>query len=354
MMNKYQIVECTVDGNNAGAKAPQDIVVIADQIGFERILIHRLNKKNGVIGKIQRQISYFANWYRNYTNIADNSILLIQNPLYYKELGRKFILKKLKKRKKLKIISLVHDVEKLREVYYTKYWKNEFENMIELADIIIVHNKIMLDWFVKQGVPEEKLISLQIFDYLQQDNQIKNPMFAKSITIAGNLDTNKCKYIGELKKLKNVQINLFGGNFDKSLEKYSNIKYHGSYSIDVIHTKLVEGFGLVWDGESIDSCRGAFGNYLRYNNPHKLSLYLSSGLPVIIWSEAAEALFVKKYNVGICVNNLYELKDIMDNLTEDKYYEMVANVQGIRSQLISGGFTKKSIGEACKRIIYDE
>ena len=46
-------------------------------------------------------------------------------------------------------------------------------------------------------------------------------------------------------------------------------------------------FGLVWDGISVETCAGVYGEYLKVNNPHKTSLYLASGIPVIIWKEAA-------------------------------------------------------------------
>ena len=34
----------------------------------------------------------------------------------------------------------------------------------------------------------------------------------------------------------------------------------------------------MWDGPSPDTCAGVYGAYLRYNNPHKTSLYLAAGL----------------------------------------------------------------------------
>ena len=92
------------------------------------------------------------------------------------------------------------------------------------------------------------------------------------------------------------------------MRQYPNINYHGSFGVDEIPSKLTRGFGLVWDGDSLDGCRGQSGQYLRYNNPHKLSLYLSSGLPVVIWTGAAEAGFVREHGVGLCVDSLNDLE----------------------------------------------
>ncbi|MEI3535629.1 MAG: hypothetical protein V8R16_02480, partial [Bacilli bacterium] len=64
-----------------------------------------------------------------------------------------------------------------------------------------------------------------------------------------------------------------------------------------------------------------FGKYLKYNNPHKLSLYLAAGLPVIVWSKSAIAKFVIDNNVGICVNNLNEINDKI----KKSNYELIRN-----------------------------
>ena len=46
-----------------------------------------------------------------------------------------------------------------------------------------------------------------------------------------------------------------------------------------------------------------------------------SGLPVVIWSEAAEAKFVKDNNVGIVVNSIDDFSNAFDELSEQQYYE---------------------------------
>ena len=130
------------------------------------------------------------------------------------------------------------------------------------------------------------------------------------------------------------------------LLKSPNVTYQGSFSVDEIPKKLNKGFGLVWNGDSIDTCSGNFGKYLKYNNPHKLSLYLSCGLPVVIWKQAAQAEFVKKYNVGICVENLKEAEDIIDNMNGKDYKILQDCVNKIKPLLCSGYFTTKAIKQA--------
>ena len=241
-------------------------------------------------------------------------------------------------------------MEELRAFRFNDYYKREFEVMIDIADVIIVHNTIMKRFFTNYGVNENKLISLGIFDYIQNSDENKKIVFEKAVSIAGNLDIKKCKYIGQLGRLKNIKVKLYGPNFSKSLKRAGNIRYYGSFPVDEIPDQLNSGFGLVWDGESIDGCSGLSGQYLKYNNPHKLSLYLSSGIPVVIWKGAAEAEFVKNQGIGICVGSLNELNRIFTTMSEEDYAVMVGNVSKLSLLLKSGVFTERAIKKAISLI----
>ena len=116
--------------------------------------------------------------------------------------------------------------------------------------------------------------------------------------------------------------------------------------MDEIPSKLTRGFGLVWDGDSLDGCRGQSGQYLRYNNPHKLSLYLSSGLPVVIWTGAAEAGFVREHGVGLCVDSLNDLEEIFRNMTKEEYDALCDNVQRLSGKLRKGEYAEAAIKAA--------
>ena len=342
-MKKYQIVELSTEHNHAGSKAVQDVFDVAKKLGYEAEVIRTATSIDSLWGKIRRQALFFIDWFKSYFSITPNSLVLIQTPYHHKQLIRNWVLSKLKRDKKVKFISLVHDVEELRKSLYNNYYKNEFNFMLSIADSIIVHNDTMKAFFIKKGIPENKLVSLKIFDYLMdKEATSKNVIFERAISIAGNLDINKSAYIAQLGKL-GIIVHLYGPNFSHSLEQYQDIQYHGSFPASEIPNQLNSGFGLVWDGNSIDTCSGDFGEYLQYNNPHKLSLYLASGIPVVIWDKAAEADFVRKHNLGICVSSLSELKDKLEQISEKNYQEMIKNVANISTLLRYGEHTKNSI-----------
>lgn len=343
-MRKYQIYELNKELNHAGSKAPEDVSKISSEMGFEKIIISKSNNKQDIFSKIKRQIIFSSGWNKAYSQIKPNSIVLLQHPFRDRQINRERILLKLKKKKAVKFICVIHDVEKLRGTMFNEYYKNEFDFMLKIADKFIVHNRNMEKYFISLGVDKNKLINLHIFDYLQSNSKVgKKPIFTKDINIAGNLDASKSKYLAKLGKI-NANFILYGPNFN--LKHIDNVKYMGSFPADDIPNKLVKGFGLIWDGNSVDTCDGATGKYLQYNNPHKLSLYLSSGLPVIIWKNAAEAQFVSENNLGLVVKSLKQASNQLKKISKKQYDDYSRNVQMISKKLLQGKYLKKALDEA--------
>lgn len=346
-MKKFQIAEIAGEKAHAGTKATEDVTKIAEKMGFEPVYIRMKDTKEGSIHKVNRQIQFFKDWDKAYKQIEENAVVLLQHPFHYPQLIREKILLNLKKNKKVRYICIVHDVEQLRNMGKEKYYEHEFEFMLQIADVLIVHNKVMYDFFVSQGVSEDKLVILGIFDYLRDDYKGVLPSFERCITIAGNLDDRKSGYLKDLNKI-NCQFYLYGPNF--SDEKADNIKYGGILAPDKIPDVLNKGFGLVWDGDSIETCKGGFGDYLRYNNPHKLSLYIASGLPVFIWSQAAESDFVKSNGLGYTVDSLDQIPSILNDLTTEEYNAITASVKKVALDLVGGKYMNKAIVSALRKL----
>ena len=93
----------------------------------------------------------------------------------------------------------------------------------------------------------------------------------------------------------------------------------------------------------METCSGVLGEYLRYNAPHKLSLYLSAGLPVIVWSQSAEKDFVVNNGLGIAVDNLMSLGEVLDCITDLQYVEMKKNVRALGAMIHQGDMLKKTL-----------
>lgn len=374
----YQIVEISENFAHAGTKATADTAAIADALGFERLTVRMDTTKPGKWAKLMRQKGFARDYRKVMKTIPDGATVLLQHPFHYPQLTRERTLRGLKNRG-CHFISVIHDVEELRKFRDSDYYRREFAFMQELTDVVIAHNEVMKEFLIEKGFSADQIVVLEIFDYLQGevdaakvDNayggsaKSEPKLFKRSITVAGNLDVTKCGYIGELYQVAQagVNVNLFGPNYDaEKMQGEAEIAfcadesmtpgkliYQGVFPADEIPSKLTEGFGLVWDGSSITGCVGDSGQYLRYNNPHKLSLYLSSGLPVVIWKDAAEASFVEQNGVGITISSLMELPAILKSMEALEYAAICERTASVGEKLRNGEYMRRAIQAAVTMI----
>ena len=92
---------------------------------------------------------------------------------------------------------------------------------------------------------------------------------------------------------------------------------------------------------------------MKYNNPHKLSLYIAAGLPVVVWEKAAIADFVKKYNIGIIVKSLLDLDKEINSLSEEQYEEFKQNILVLQKNVTNGYYTRRALN-ICEKIISEK
>ena len=299
-------------------------------------------------------------WEKKTRMLARGDVLLVQFPAVNHSLFLCRVLKLLKKRGVF-LIAVLHDVEAIRgSKRRNKSLKNRlrkyFEEVLCLKyfDRLIVHNDRMRKMVGKaMNIPAEKLIDLHIFDYLAVEADSRPRHKTDGVIIAGNLTPIKAGYVYQLPG--NVRWNLYGVNFagnalpasEVSGRKAENgVVYYGSFPAEEIADELEGGFGLVWDGPSCTSCEGVYGEYLRINNPHKTSLYLAAGLPVIIWKEAALAPFVLAHECGVTVGSITEVREVIQGMDEKTYNILRENAQAVGRMLTAGEYTKQAVGKA--------
>ena len=275
--------------------------------------------------------------------------LLIQFPMLHHSFFTTHHVKKAQK-KGVKVHFIIHDLEALRYANLdTVPLKHKIRVQIQesgllgAADGIIAHNPIMKSVLVNKGVAEDKIVSLGIFDYLIPNFQEKSGLTKdQPIIVAGNLAQEKAGYLYSLPE--EPAYNLYGVGFDES-RALANETYFGSFLPDELPAALEGGFGLVWDGDSAETCSGVFGEYLRYNNSHKASLYLAAGFPVVVWEESALAHFVIDKQCGLVVSSLSDLKENLDTLSEEQYKEMLENAKQIGSKLRQGQYLRTALSK---------
>lgn len=267
-------------------------------------------------------------------------IILIQYPFYIQNRYYRVLIRNMLKNKNT--ILFVHDIGALRGEDDLKEIKKEIK-VFNCFKVIISHNEKMTEWLKENGCTS-KIVNLELFDYLCESKEENESLEKKCVSFAGNLSKAKSAFI--YSELFNGQIilNLYGQGLEKNAGNIHS--YKGSFPPEKLPSQLNSGFGLVWDGESTNTCSGNYGRYLKYNNPHKCSLYLASGIPVIIWKEAALATFIKKNKLGILIDSIEELADKIEQLSDEEYKQMKYNAEDISKKLQTGYFTKKAVLKA--------
>jgi len=336
---------------HAGGKAREDIEKIVKNQGIMELPIIQTQNdqmKDSILKKIIRHFNIFSEWKKSINKLNNSDILIVQFPLINSTLFFSSIVK-YAKRRGIRTYAFIHDLEVIRLAKYKnlprlRKYRIKFEERFALKsfDGIVVHNKKMKNFLQKtMEIPVKKMCELEIFDYLIDKSyspckQIDN---FKSCIIAGNLSKIKSSYVYKLPS--EPKFELYGINFEG--ETANNINYHGAYLANELPFHLKGGFGLVWDGDSSLTCSGVTGEYLKYNNPHKTSLYLACGIPVIIWREAALADFILDNEVGFTINSLEEINMIFSSMTELDYYKYKTNAVNMSKKLREGSYTTKAL-----------
>ncbi|WP_165329389.1 sugar transferase [Streptococcus tangpeifui] len=337
MTKKYLLDFIRDDTNTAASKAERDISSFLKTMGFLGINYDM---------SLPRAVKILGEDYilaKKIKGIQADDICFLQYSMFGRPSLKKLFKKLAFNRHK---ILLIHDIETLREQKGASEIAEELA-LLQEAQCLIVHNDQMANWLRNQEL-EVPMISLEVFDYAQPvDLPEKSVQNWKTVVFAGNLD--KSGFLREL----HTQTPFYLYGLKSDAQPYSeNLTYCGSKTSTEIPSMISQyGFGLVWDGPAVDSCQGPFGDYMRYNNPHKVSLYLSTNLPVIIWKEAALAPFIEEHGLGLTLDSLADLDNRLAQLSQGDYDQMKANCKSMGKQLRNGYYTIKAAQAAVEVVI---
>lgn len=338
----------TINLRNAGSKARIDVEEIISQRYPKFATVRSIKKDSSFFEKalfilrpdsIKFMFNMIFQWRKG--------VFFLQYPWWpfnwmYHRLIRRFALKH-------PAVLLIHDVNSLRSAIPEEI--DEEVKFLNHMKAVIVHNPSMKSALVKYGLKVPCVI-LYLFDYLLYDGiPKKNRNLGNRVVFAGNL--GKSPFLGELPQGENeVHFNLYGIGFNADWKENPNMSYCGSYPAEKIPYELEGSFGLVWDGESAYTCdEDLAGQYTRINNPHKLSLYVAAGIPVIVWKHAAIADFVKKEKIGFVVDSLFDISKIIHKMDDAEYNEYVQNIRELQQKVIHGDYTNDALDKVEKILL---
>lgn len=255
----------------------------------------------------------------------------------------KWLLKLLKGKKDIQVICFIGDIDGIKDGNKERL-KADIQQLRDYRHFI-VHNAAMQQW-VGQHIPGAKTAAIHFFDFLAQPYD-GNRTLSQDIVFAGSLD--KSGFLEKLEELASSQpglhFYLYGPGSTELMRIQKNATWMGIEKPYDLPTKLTDSFGLLWDGDAIDEPGGSLGDYMQYISHHKLSLYILSGLPLIVPEIAGSASLVEKYKIGISVKNLYNIEEKIKSITDDEYQQMRKNMQSLAAKISTGGFIKEALQE---------
>lgn len=325
MNNKIQYAVYKRETGNASGKAKSDALDILLSMGFD-LSYHPSDKRK--IRVIQQFLSMHKFKNKDYVVVQYPALADSMLSMLFKYLPLKG-----------KSIALIHDLVSIQGV--NNNGVNEEIGALNHFNVLIVHNRNMATYLLDNGY-KGKMVCLELFDYLHDfSRKIHESPFSNTVSFAGNL--TKGKFIYDLEKIGKCQFKLYGSLGDGKAPDAKNVSYMGLLPSDEIVYKMEGDYGLIWDGDSVETCSGETGRYLLYNNPHKLSLCIAAGKPVITWKKAAISDFVETNDIGIAVESLEELNEI--DLSEH-YSRMKNNVLSIKKEIAQGKYLERALNSA--------
>ena len=320
-------------------KAKMDIDQLMEADGFINIAVGV--KGTGGVARFMRKLLSVLNIL---FKVHRGDVVLIQYPF------KKFYVMQceLARLKGAKTITLIHDLGTFRR---RKLTATQEMKRLSHTDHLIVHNESMKRWLEEHGW-NKGITCLEIFDYLvgeQGPQGAENREHSKPrIVYAGGFGEKKSSFVYKIDKvMAGLEFQLYGkGETAGYAEYWDNVKYMGCLSSDELIRTVDADWGLVWDGDAVETLSGNWGEYLKLNNPHKTSFYLCAGLPVVMWTGSAMAPFILEHKLGITVDSLEELPLKLIMMPKEEYKELKDSAVEFSEKLKSGYFFRKAFGAA--------
>lgn len=295
-----------------------------------------------ITGKFRR-FFYLA---KTVLGLPRNAVVYFQFPLYARMDG--WLIRLLGFRKSVRIVCFLTDIDGIKDGD-SSLLRREIRQLRRYA-CFIVHNEVMKQWLLSKTNPAV-VETIDFFDFLSSPARLQRQK-SYEIAFAGNLE--KSGFLHSLSKLNETApgliFNVYGQHPSAALLQQHNVSYRGFLPPYQLPEVLEGAFGLVWDGDAIEAPAGSLGDYMRYISPHKLSLYIMSGMPLIVCSQAAAALLVKKYKIGFGVESLEDLQNAIAEISEENYRQMAENTKQLAKAISAGQMLGHAIDEVTRKL----
>lgn len=329
---------------SGGGRVRTDLEKIMTEMGFKNLGLSQSRHSNMIFDFFYT----FTSVMKAVLSFRKGDVLVIQYPMkkYYE-----FVCDAAH-RCGVKVVTVIHDLGSFRRKSLTV--DREMKRLAH-SDGLIVHNPNMHKWLADHNYQGEMQV-IGLFDYLSPEPIVSKRRLPESpadysMFFAGSLNPKHNSFIYMLPEhLKGHKFYLYGGGYSENLGEGDSLVYEGFADDYELMESNKGDFGLSWYGESLTEGKGRIGEYMAYNNPHKILLFLRCHAPVIISRTAGLAQFVEDNGIGLVVDSLEEIGEKMQGVSIEEYKRMQANAKAMSDKIASGYFFRKAFNEIKDRI----
>lgn len=316
---------------NGGGKARVDVEDILARRGAVNLGLKRTYHHNKIVDFALN----LAGIIRFAIKLRSGDTVVLQYPIkkYYTLLCR------IAHCRKARVITLVHDLGSFRR---KRISVEEEISRLSHSDAIIAANANTVSWLKSKGL-DRPMVEQVAWDFLSDIKTLQQSEPAMSMSFIGALSPDRNAFLYSLPG--DIELHLYGNGGDPTKAK-ENMTVHGFATPDELIANAKGRYGLIWYGSSTREHIGYIGEYIKYCNPHKLALYMRAGKPIIIWRGSGAADFVKREGIGLTVDNLDNIDDIIKKVSEEEYQAMVKNVKRIARRMADGAYFSDSLDNA--------
>ena len=221
-----------------------------------------------------------------------------------------------------KVIALIHDVD------YLRGWQDSIPEALFFFDGIITPSKNMSEELRSWGIVSP-ITEMGPYTFITKVH--KPSYFSKDVYYCGSTYSWKTSFLSSI----DFNLNVYG-SIGKKVNLNNKVKYLGELGTNELVSSLTKGYGFIWDEEV--SSKTKLKEYLAYNLPYKLSLYIASGIPIICKKHTNVGDFVEKQHIGFTVNSMSEIKLQLLNQTVADYSKYLKNLEYIYKSVVDGKY----------------
>lgn len=302
--------------------AMRNVTKIARELGFTEMGIYQYSVKCDSKEELRRRLDGIT------SALEGGDMVIFQSPSWNATSYDRALVNNIRTRSNVRLAIFIHDVITMMFEGAQEEALLELVEIYNMADLVILPSERMLSFLQKKGLKVKKVLIQSMWD-LPFIEDVRVPEFRRQVFFSGWPE----RFKSVMSWNQTVPLHWFtNGELETSGR---NIQPGGWKNTVELLTEYMEGgFGLVWE-------QNERSGYYRYNQPHKLSTYLAAGIPVIMQKGLVHEQTVSGQGLGFIVNSFEEAADIVENISEEEYYQLVNNIKNISFLIRGGFFTKK-------------